>query len=98
MSIMQWCESLEMTALGVWVRESLYGFPLVVAIHILGLTLSIGMVVWFDLRLLGLSMRRCPVSEVYRRIFPWMISGMLVMATTGVILFIAFATKAYPNM
>jgi uncharacterized membrane protein SirB2 len=97
MSIMQWCESLEMTALGVWVRESLYGFPFVVAIHILGLTLSVGMVVWFDLRLLGLSMRRCPVSEVYRRIFPWMISGMLVMATTGVVLFIAFATKAYSN-
>jgi hypothetical protein len=97
MSMLGILEQLEMTSAGVWIRESLWGFPIVVAIHILGLTLSVGMVLWFDLRLLGVAMRRCPVSQVYRRIFPWMIGGMIVMLVSGSLLFVAFATKAYEN-
>ena len=98
MSILQVCEWLESTPVGVLVRESLWGFPIVVAIHILGLTISVGTLVWFDLRLLGVSMPRCPVSEVYRRLMPWMVSGMIVMFITGGLLFVGFATKAYGNL
>jgi hypothetical protein len=98
MSMLQLCEWLEMTWAGVMIRESLWGFPIVVAIHILGLTMSVGMLIWFDLRLLGVSMQRCPVSEVYRRLFPWMIAGMTVMFISGGFLFVAFATKAYGNL
>lgn len=98
MSILQLCEWLEATSIGLLVRESLYGFQIVLAIHILGLTFSVGTLVWFDLRLLGLSMRRCPVSEVYRRLAPWMLGGFAVMLITGGLLFTGFATRAYPNL
>ena len=98
MSILQVCEWLEMTSAGVLVRESLWGFPIVVAIHIVGLTLSVGILAWFDLRLLGISMQRCRVSEVYRRLFPWMMSGIIVMFISGGLLFVGFATKAYGNL
>lgn len=98
MSVLELCEWLEMLSIGVWIRESLWGFPIFVAIHILGLMVSVGMLVWFDFRLLGLSMQRCPVSEVYRRLFPWMIGGMIVMFVSGGCLFVAFATKAYGNL
>jgi hypothetical protein len=97
-SILQVCEWLESTSIGVLVRESLWGFPIVVAIHILGLTASVGMLIWFDLRLLGVGMTAVPVATVYRRLAPWMLSGFATMFVSGAMLFIAFATKAYGNV
>ena len=98
MSILQVCEWLEGTPVGVLVRESMWGFQILVAIHILSLTLSVGALAWFDLRLLGVSMRRIPVSEVYRRLMPWMLTAFMAMFITGALLLVGFATKAYGNM
>jgi hypothetical protein len=98
MSIVQVCEWLESTPVGVVVRESMWGFPVLVAIHILGLTLSVGSLLWFDLRLLGVSMRRVPIAELYRRLMPWMVPAFVAMFITGVLLFTGFATKAYGNV
>lgn len=98
MSVLAACEWLEGTALAVLVRESLWGFPILVAIHLLGLMLSAGTLIWFDLRLLGVGMRRIPVSEVYRRLAPWLLVGFVVMVVSGTILFIGFATAAYGNL
>lgn len=98
MSILQICEWLESTSLATLIRESQYGFSVVVGFHILGLTLSVGTLVWFDLRLLGVSMRGCRVSDVYRRLSPWLLTGFSVMFITGAMLLTAFATSAYGNL
>jgi hypothetical protein len=98
MSILSICEWLEATPVGILVRESLWGFQIIVALHLLGLAFSAGTVVWFDLRLLGVSMQRCRVSEVYKRLAPWMLSGFAAMFVTGAMLFIGFATRAYGNV
>ena len=82
-SILHLCQWLEQTPVGLLVRESQYGFPILVAIHIAGLWLSAGLVVWFDLRLLGVSMRRVPVRTVYRQLMPWAFGGFLVMVVSG---------------
>jgi hypothetical protein len=92
------CEWLEATPLGVMVRESLWGFPILVAIHIIGLIFSAGIVVWLDLRLLGVSMRAVPVSIVYRRLMPVAFGGFAVMFVSGGILLTGFATSAYHNV
>jgi hypothetical protein len=97
MSALEICAWLEATWIAVLVRESLWGFPIVVAVHILGLTLSIGTLVWFDLRLLGIVMRRVPASRIYRQLAPWLLTGFVVMFTSGLALFMAFATDAYGN-
>ena len=91
-SILSFCAWLEQSSVGVLVRESLWGFQIVVALHIFGLILSVGTLVWFDLRLLGVSMRRVPVSEVYRQLAPWSAVGFVTMFVTGSMLVIAFAT------
>jgi hypothetical protein len=91
-------EWLETTPVAQWVQQSLYGFAIVVAIHILGLTLSVGTLIWFDLRLLGLSMLRIPVSQLYRRLMPWTLSGFAVMFASGGVLLSAYATSAYGNL
>jgi hypothetical protein len=98
MSVLRMCEWIENTPIGIFVRESLYGFQILVAIHILGLAVSVGTLVWFDLRLLGVSMPTCPVSQVYRRLMPWMFTGFAVMFSTGGLLFAGFATSAYGNL
>lgn len=91
------CHWLEATRIGALVRESLYGFPILVAIHIMGLTLSVGMFVWFDLRLLGVALEASAVSRVYRRLMPWAMAGFLVMFLSGALLFTGYASTAYQN-
>ena len=79
------------------IQESAYGFPIVVAVHLLGLTLSVGTLLWVDLRLLGVTLRHLRVSEVYRGLAPWFFAGFAMMLVTGATLFTAFATLAYGN-
>jgi hypothetical protein len=79
------------------VRESLYGFPILVGIHILGLVLSVGTLVWFDLRLVGVALQSAAVSRVYRRLIPWATCGFGVMFVTGALLFTGYASAAYQN-
>lgn len=92
-----WLESLEATPVAVFVRESPYGFALVVGCHLLSLMWSAGIVIWFDLRLLGVVMSDRPVSRVYRRLMPMAFAGFVVAMSSGVVLAIAYATSAYPN-
>lgn len=90
-------QNLEQTTAGVFVRESMWGFPIVVGLHILSLAFSVGMFWWFDLRLLGIALTRSRVSNVYRKLMPWATIGFLVAFSTGGMLFAGFATKAAGN-
>ena len=98
MSIHSILESLEATPVGVMIKESAWGFPITVAIHIMAITLSVGTLVWFDLRLLGVSMTAYRASLLYRRLMPWMFTGFALMFGTGLMLFAAYATAAYDNL
>ena len=98
MTILGVCEWLESTQLAILIQESQYGFPLVVAVHILGLTLSVGTLLWVDLRMMGVGIRGLRVSEVYRGLAPWFSVGFVLMFISGASLFTAFATSAYGNL
>src|ERR1044071_7029887 len=58
---------------------------------------SVSTIRWFDLRLLGLTMRRDPVSGVFNQLRPWMTAGFLVMILTGSLLFASRAADAYAS-
>lgn len=98
MTILDTCEWLETTAIALLIQESLYGFPILVAIHILGIGLSAGTLLWADLRMLGISLRGYRLAEVYRGLAPWFLTGFAVMIVSGAALFTAFATSAYGNV
>jgi hypothetical protein len=59
---------LEDTWWATTLRESGYAYPFVEGSHVIALALSVGAVLWFDLRLLGWTMRddRCS-SLTYSR-------------------------------
>ena len=52
----------------------------------------------FDLRLLGLTMRKVPVSEVLDRLLPWTIAAFVVMVISGTLLFYAIPLRSYQNI
>jgi hypothetical protein len=92
---LQW---LETTGPGLIARESLYGFPILVGIHILGLILSVGILLWVDLRMLGISLKGRRLSEVYGNLAGWFVVGFGVMFLSGAVLFAGFASSAYDNV
>lgn len=46
-------EQLETSSLAIWVAESLYGYPIVLGLHAIGLAIVVGLLIFVDLRLLG---------------------------------------------
>jgi hypothetical protein len=98
MTLNEICDWLESTPIARLIQESAYGFPIVVALHILGLTFSVGALLWLDVRMLGLSLRGLRISEVYRGLAPWFLAGFALMLISGAALFTAFATSAYANV
>ena len=56
-------EWFEMTGPGVVVRESIWMFPVIEAVHLLGLCMLGGAVLLVDLRMLGLTMRKQSVAS-----------------------------------
>ena len=91
----QW---LETTAVAMWITQSDYGFVIAVGVHLLGLGLSAGLVMWVDLRLLGVVITAQPPPAVYRQLAPWMLAGFTVMVASGLALFAAYATTASGNV
>ena len=87
-----WCEK---TAIGEAIRNSQWLFPAIESVHLLGLVVIAGAVLVVDMRLFGLGLRRQPVAVIARDAQPWLIGGLVVMVTTGVLLFLAEAIKCY---
>ena len=103
---MTWCEQfgwfdtydrLEQTAIGVAIRESLWLFPGIEAVHLLGLAVIGGSILVVDLRLLGVGLTRLTTSQVLASARPWFIGALLLMIATGVPLFLSEAIKCCFN-
>lgn len=88
----EWCEA---TALGLTVRESVWLFPAIEAVHLLGLCLVGGALLIVDLRMLGAGLTRTPVALLARQARPWLVAGVATMLATGVLLFLSEAIKCY---
>jgi hypothetical protein len=73
-------------------------YPFIEGSHVLGLALSVGTIIWFDLRLMGVAMRGEPVSGVFAQLRPWILSGFAVMFVTGGLLFATRATEAFNSV
>ena len=91
-SLFQW---LNDSAFSVWLRESDAPFPIIETVHILALGLSVGTILWVDLRLLGFVTKHYRVSDVVERLEPWAIAGFTVMFASGLLLFISEPMKCY---
>ena len=55
----------------------------------MGVAVFLGLLLVWDLRLLGLLFGRVPVTEVWARLIPWIAAGALFMMASGIALFVA---------
>jgi len=90
----QWCEA---SALGTAIRNSQWLFPVIEAVHLLGLALMGGIVLLVDMRLMRLGVRRKPVAALARELEPWLIGTLIVMLATGALLYTSEPIKLYYN-
>jgi hypothetical protein len=97
-SLLSFLEWLASTHYSVALHESLFMYPLIESTHVLALTLFVGLAVMLDLRLLGLTLKNVPVSEVLDRVLPWTKAGFVVMMVTGLLLFYAIPVRNYQNI
>ena len=95
MHLLQFVQWLNETPWSVFLRENDWTFALIETVHILGLGLSVGTILWVDLRLVGLTMTRYRASEVINQIEPWAIKGFIVMFVSGLLLLFAEPEKCY---
>ena len=80
---------------GTSIRESIWAFPIIEATHVLALAISVGILMWFDLRLMGWGMKHQPISQVHKQLMPYAFFGFVVMTVTGVLLFWSEPEKCY---
>jgi hypothetical protein len=97
-SLFRFFEWLGDTSWSIALHESRYVFLLVLMIHVLTISVFVGTAAMIDLRLLGKTMTRVPVSQVVMRLLPFNEIGFAVMVVTGTLLFYAAPVARYNNM
>lgn len=98
MSLFELCEWLGNTSWSIALHESRYAFLVVLTIHVLTLSVFVGTALMIDLRLLGVTMMRVPASQVIGRLVPWTAAGLILMTTSGALLFYAAPLVRYQNV
>ena len=90
-------QTIEDSALSTWLRESEspFAFYFILLFHTFGLAILVGSNVVVDLRLLGVA-RGIPLAPL-QRLFRIMWIGFGINAFTGVLLILAYPTKALTN-
>lgn len=88
---------LQRTAVAVSIRDSLYSFPVLESIHVVGLALVFGTIAILDLRLLGLASTDRPVSRLMADLLKWTWPAFALTAATGGLMFSTNAVVYFHN-
>ena len=91
------CYWLEHVPWIVTVNSSAGEISIVWLVHYLGIFLLVGMMVFVDLRVLGLAARRQSIGQLSGYLFPWAWMGFAMVIPTGFIMFAGQATIFYPD-
>ena len=86
------------TQWSIALHESLYMYSITESAHVMAIMLFVGTIMMVDLRLLGVSYRKTPVSEMTNRILPWTVGGFIVLCITGVMLFYAIPIRTWHSI
>lgn len=98
MSVLSVCQWLQDQPTSIAIRESIFVYPVVESVHVLSLYLFLGLVVMMDLRFLGIGNRHVQVSEIQKHLFPWQMSGLVLITVSGLVLSYAEPLRFYGNI
>ena len=88
--------AIEASALGQAMRQSLYLYPVVETVHIVGLALLFGSIAVLDVRLLGVG-RGLSITRLSRHVLPWTIGSFVLIVPSGLAMFTAHAMEFIDN-
>jgi len=88
--------AIEEGGIGSAMRDSLWLFPVVETVHIVGFAILVGAIIAFDLRILGVS-KRISVRLLARHLLPWSLAALLLIVPTGVMMFASEASDLVGN-
>ena len=92
-NLMRWMAD---TRWSVDLHESRYAYSIVESIHVWTLCLFVGFAILLDLRLLGVTLKSVPMSQITTRILPWTKAAFVLMVISGLLLFFAIPLRTYP--
>ena len=93
-SLFEWVDAMPTSI--AW-RESLNGYPILLTVHVVSMGLVAGVIIFWDMRLAGMALKRVPVSKIQARMFPWMTLGLAVNVITGLAMVFSQPMRYYPN-
>ena len=97
-TLLSFCQWLADTPFSTGIRESTYVYPIIESVHVLSLCVFVGLLLSWDLRLLGITLRRVAVSEVWARLIPWITLGAVLMVFSGLLLFASDPVRFFGNI
>jgi hypothetical protein len=89
-------DALQQGGIASVMRESMWLYPLVEIVHIIGFTILVGAAIMFDLRVLGVS-KRVPVRMLAKHLLPWSVAALLLIVPAGILMFSTDATNLVGN-
>lgn len=85
--------SIEESGVGVWIRESLWGYPIVLSCHAVGMAIVVGTFAMVDIRVLGFA-SGIPITAFKRLLtIGWL--GFLLNLVSGCLLFTGDAQRFF---
>jgi hypothetical protein len=97
MTPLEVARSLEHSSFALAIRDSMWGFAILITLHVLALGMFLGTVMLVDLRLLRRGITAAPVLDLIERILPLTRGAFTLLALSGVLLFCTEATKCYAS-
>jgi hypothetical protein len=94
LSFVQW---LQFTGFFTALRGSAYIYPIIMALHMVGIAFFGGMILMTDMRLLGWAMRKRSIAEVVNQFRVPKRWGLLLTVTCGFLMFGSKAEEYYYN-
>jgi hypothetical protein len=89
-------EKVAASEFAVAIRESIWVYPLLETLHVVGLALLFGAVTVFDLRVLGLN-KEISVSGLWHHVSPWVWAGFAMAFVSGTLMFVGGANDFAAN-
>jgi hypothetical protein len=90
-------KSIEATSFATAIRDSIWMFPIIESVHVIGFTLVVGTIAIIDLRLLGLASVARSFERMWSDILKWTWAAFAVAVLTGLIMFTTNAQIYYHN-
>jgi hypothetical protein len=92
-ALAQWLAASELSQ---GIQQAIWLIALLQAVHILAIAMVLSSVTMIDLRIIGVT-RSQTMAETARRFMPWIWTGLVVLAASGVVLIIGEPKRTLDN-